>query len=206
MAEPLSWCPHHAMTLLQGPTTALLPTTRSSFNSLRATKSGLSLHISSPMSFVMSCLTMSVWQKDLTTGFKRLYANCLRYSPSDAWPRDGHQVLRIPIGPITGDNLPVMPRTVSPKKSVDYQWARHSPIGCSLKKRAYVKTVTREIRTQWSPTPSCRSSRASPWGWNAIHRLPDSSAMFKDYLREWHSLVEPLDRPFVKRILGLFED
>ena len=47
---------------------------------------------------------------------------------------------------------------------------------------------------------------SEPAGWNAIRRLPHSSALFKDYLREWHSLVEPLDRPFVKRILGLFED
>ena len=47
---------------------------------------------------------------------------------------------------------------------------------------------------------------SEPAGWNAIRRLPNSSAMFKDYLREWHSLVEPLDRPFVNRILGLFED
>ena len=47
---------------------------------------------------------------------------------------------------------------------------------------------------------------SEPAGWNAIRRLPNSSAMFEDYLREWHLLVEPLDRPFVKRILGLFED
>ena len=47
---------------------------------------------------------------------------------------------------------------------------------------------------------------SEPAGWNAIRRLPNSLAMFEDYLREWHSLVEPLDRPLVKRILGLFED
>ena len=47
---------------------------------------------------------------------------------------------------------------------------------------------------------------SEPAGWNAIRRLPNSSALFEDYLREWHSLVEPLDRPFVKRILGLFKD
>ena len=47
---------------------------------------------------------------------------------------------------------------------------------------------------------------SEPAGWNAIRRLPNSSAMFEDYLREWHSLVEPLDKPFVKRILGFFED
>ena len=47
---------------------------------------------------------------------------------------------------------------------------------------------------------------SEPAGWNAIRRLPKSSAMFEGYLREWHSLVEPLDRPFVKRMLGLFKD
>ena len=83
-------------------------------------KVGISLHTSSPMSFVMSCLTMSVWQKDLTVGSTRQSAKQLRYSPSDAWPRDGHQVLRIPIGPITRDNWPVLSRTISQKKSVDY--------------------------------------------------------------------------------------
>ena len=45
-----------------------------------------------------------------------------------------------------------------------------------------------------------------PVGWNAIRRLPDSSAMFKDYLLEWQSQVESLDNPFVERIVWLFED
>ena len=47
---------------------------------------------------------------------------------------------------------------------------------------------------------------SEPSGWNAIRNLPDSSAMFKDYLSEWNSQVEPLDRPFIERIVRLFED
>ena len=45
-----------------------------------------------------------------------------------------------------------------------------------------------------------------PAGWNAICRLPASSAMFEDYLHDWYSQVETLDRPFVERIIRLFED
>ena len=47
---------------------------------------------------------------------------------------------------------------------------------------------------------------SSPAGWNAIRRLPDSSAMFRDYLLEWHTQVEPADKPFVKRIIQLFDE
>lgn len=47
---------------------------------------------------------------------------------------------------------------------------------------------------------------SEPSGWNSIRRLPTSSAMFQDYLGEWHSQVEPIDRPFMERIVRLFED
>ena len=44
-----------------------------------------------------------------------------------------------------------------------------------------------------------------PAGWNAIFSLPDSSAMFRDYLIDWHSQVEPVDKPFVTRISDAFD-
>lgn len=44
-----------------------------------------------------------------------------------------------------------------------------------------------------------------PAGWNAICSLPDSSAMFRDYLIDWHSQVEPVDKPFVTRISDAFD-
>ena len=46
---------------------------------------------------------------------------------------------------------------------------------------------------------------SDPAGWNAIRRLPASSAILKDYLLEWHASVEPADKPFVKRILDAFQ-
>ena len=47
---------------------------------------------------------------------------------------------------------------------------------------------------------------SEPAGWNAIRNLPDSSVMFRDYLIEWHELVELVDKPFVNRIIKLFEE
>ncbi len=43
-------------------------------------------------------------------------------------------------------------------------------------------------------------------GWDAIRRLPDSSGTFKNYLLDWHSQVALTDKPFVKRIIQLFEE
>ena len=45
-----------------------------------------------------------------------------------------------------------------------------------------------------------------PTGWNAIRDLPVSSAILKDYLRQWCLQVDPRDRQFVNRILQLFEE
>ena len=47
---------------------------------------------------------------------------------------------------------------------------------------------------------------SDPAGWNAVRRLPDSSAMFRDYLRDWYLQVECIDKPFVNRIIQLFEE
>ena len=45
---------------------------------------------------------------------------------------------------------------------------------------------------------------SEPAGWNTVRRLPDSSAMFNDYLLDWHSQVEPIDKPFVNRVIQMF--
>ena len=42
---------------------------------------------------------------------------------------------------------------------------------------------------------------SEPTAWNAIRRLPDSSAMFREYMIEWHTWVESAEKPLVKRIL-----
>ena len=47
---------------------------------------------------------------------------------------------------------------------------------------------------------------SEPTGWNAVRNLPASSAMVRDYLREWHSQVDLVDKPFVARIMQLFEE
>ena len=47
---------------------------------------------------------------------------------------------------------------------------------------------------------------SEPTGWNAIRNLPDSSAMLKDYLHNWRLQVDPIDKPFVTRIIQLFEE
>ena len=47
---------------------------------------------------------------------------------------------------------------------------------------------------------------SDPTGWNAIRRLPDSSVLFKDYLCDWHSQVEPIDQPFVNCIIQFFRE
>ena len=46
---------------------------------------------------------------------------------------------------------------------------------------------------------------SEPAGWNAVRKLPNSPAMLRDYLIEWHELVEPVDKPFVKRISNAFD-
>ena len=43
-----------------------------------------------------------------------------------------------------------------------------------------------------------------PRGWNAVNRLPPSSAPFLSYLIEWEQRVEGPDQAFVKRIQRLF--
>ena len=68
----------------------------------------------------------------------------------------------------------------------------------------YEKTVTSGTRTQLSLTLSCRSLKASPQDGTLFAGSPDSVAMFKDYLLDWHSQVAPVDKPFVNRIIQLF--
>ena len=43
-----------------------------------------------------------------------------------------------------------------------------------------------------------------PAGWNAIRNLPTSTGYLKDYLNEWHSLIDLEDQPFVVRLSNAF--
>ena len=46
---------------------------------------------------------------------------------------------------------------------------------------------------------------SEPSAWNAIRSLPTSSAMFQAYLIEWHTMVEPADKPFVTLVQSAFQ-
>ena len=43
-----------------------------------------------------------------------------------------------------------------------------------------------------------------PVGWNAIRNLPTSTGYLKDYLNEWHSLIDLEDQPFVGHLSNAF--
>ncbi len=45
---------------------------------------------------------------------------------------------------------------------------------------------------------------SEPTGWNAVGKLPPSVANFTDYLSDWHSSVDPVDKPFVARLSEVF--
>ena len=45
----------------------------------------------------------------------------------------------------------------------------------------------------------------TPTGWNAVRHLPTSTGYLKDYLSEWHSLVDLEDQPFVARLSHAFK-
>ena len=45
---------------------------------------------------------------------------------------------------------------------------------------------------------------SAPEGWNAIRRFPSSSEKFACYLHQWHSSVDSIDKPFVKRLSVAF--
>ena len=57
---------------------------------------------------------------------------------------------------------------------------------------------------QLSPTHSCPLFQNEPTGWNVVGHMPGSSLMFQDYLREWYTQVEEVDRSFLKRMLAAF--
>lgn len=45
-----------------------------------------------------------------------------------------------------------------------------------------------------------------PTGWNTIQRLPLSSGLLQEYLRDWYSGVESPDEPFIADIIQILED
>ena len=45
---------------------------------------------------------------------------------------------------------------------------------------------------------------SQPAGWNSVRNVPVSEGKLREYLTDWHTQVEPIDKPFVERILGVF--
>ena len=45
----------------------------------------------------------------------------------------------------------------------------------------------------------------TPTGWNVVRNFPTSKGYLKEYLSEWHSLVDLEDKPFVERLSNAFD-
>ena len=43
-----------------------------------------------------------------------------------------------------------------------------------------------------------------PTVWNSVSKLPETKGQLNEYLSDWYIQVEPVDKPFVERILGVF--
>ncbi len=43
-----------------------------------------------------------------------------------------------------------------------------------------------------------------PNGWNSVGKVPETEGTLREYLTDWYTQVEPVDKPFVERILGIF--
>lgn len=71
----------------------------------------------------------------------------------------------------------------------------------TLRKNRYLRDKNAVVA--YSLLPIFESESA---GWNALRKLPNSHTMFKDYLREWHSQVDTVDKPVVNRIIQLFSE
>lgn len=46
---------------------------------------------------------------------------------------------------------------------------------------------------------------AEPSGWNAVRSMPSSTGALTEYLAEWHECVQPAHKPFVRRVIGVFQ-
>ena len=209
MAERLSSCRHHAMTLLQGPTTALLPTTRSSSNLRRPTGVGPSLPMSEDGQVAHEiCHVLS--------GYERMRGS------RNSW---FHEVLCELASVFTLRRMAQGWPSSPPYPNWATYAAELSTYADKYLSREERRLPTTTTLSAWllSEEDSLRQDccqrdknavvaytllpifESEPAGWNAIHRLPDSSAMFRDYLLDWHRLVEPADKPFVALVQRAFQ-
>ena len=45
---------------------------------------------------------------------------------------------------------------------------------------------------------------SQPAGWNSVRNVPVTKGRLSEYLADWYVQVEPIDKSFVERILGIF--
>ena len=180
------------------------PTIRYSTNGPQQ-KMGQVTPISSPMRCVMCYLSMNVCGTTRTTGSTKRYANWLLCSLFDVWQSDGQSTHRTQNWADYAESLASYVQELLSRKE------RQLPAGMTLS--AWLLSEEESLRRDcelrdknaivaYSLLPIFEGD---PAGWNAIRKLPNSSGMFKDYLRDWHSLVELTEKSFVNRIIRLFE-
>lgn len=69
-----------------------------------------------------------------------------------------------------------------------------------LRSDPYLRDLNAVVAYQLLPT-----FEAEPTGWNAVRNLPNSSGYLMEYLADWHDNVASTDKPFVERLIGVFQ-
>ena len=69
-----------------------------------------------------------------------------------------------------------------------------------LRSDPYLRDPNAVVAYQLLPT-----FEAEPTGWNAVRNLPNSSGYLMEYLADWYESVDATDKPFVKRVIGVFQ-
>ena len=98
-----------------------------------------------------------------------------------------------------------MPTSCSSVQNANSRRDSTLPSGSVFRRIPCGKTGTRETKSAIVAYTLLPLFRNEPTGWNAVGRVPSASAMFHDYLREWSTLVEEVDKPFLKCLLEAFE-
>ena len=98
-----------------------------------------------------------------------------------------------------------MPTSCSSVQNANSRRDSTLPSGSVFRRIPCGKTGTRETRMRLSPTHSCPCLGTNLRDGTQLGRVPSASAMFHDYLREWYTLVEEVDKPFLKCLLEAFE-
>ena len=69
-----------------------------------------------------------------------------------------------------------------------------------LRRDPYVRDKNAVVAYQLLPV-----FEENPSGWNAVRSMPSSTGNLMEYLADWHECVQPADKPFVQRVIGVFQ-